>query len=151
MNGRQQMRALHARSAARRLAMQALYQSLLNEQPWQDLHQQYMASDEMARADPEYFRELIEQTSGQRVELDELIGGATDRKVSGLDPIEHAILLLGAYELRSRLDVPFKVAISESVDLARRFGAADGHKFVNAVLDQLAGRLRPAERDPKPT
>ncbi|HEU4530904.1 MAG TPA: transcription antitermination factor NusB [Steroidobacteraceae bacterium] len=151
MNGRQQMRALHARSAARRLAMQALYQSLLNEQPWQDLHQQFMASDEMARADPEYFRELIEQTAGQRLELDELIGGATDREVSRLDPIEHAILLLGTYELRSRLDVPFKVAISEGVDLARKFGAADGHKFVNAVLDQLAGRLRPAERDTTPT
>ncbi len=127
--------------------MQALYQSLLNAQPWQDLHQQFLASDEMARADRDYFRELVEQACGQREELESLVAQCTDRGVDRLDPIEHAILLLGAYELRSRLDVPFRVVINESVELARKFGATDGHLFVNAVLDCLSAKLRARERE----
>ncbi len=140
--------ATRARSVARKLAMQAVYQSLLNEQPWQDLHQQFVAGEEMARADRDYFRELIEQADGRRAQLEELIGLCTDRPVTGLDPIERAILVLGAYEMHARPDVPFRVVINEGVELARRFGAADGHKFVNAVLDCLAARLRPHEREP---
>ncbi len=67
--------------------------------------------------------------------------------MTSLDPIEHALLLIGVYELRARPDVPFRVAISEGVELARKFGAADGYKFVNAVLDNLAAKLRGDERD----
>jgi transcription antitermination protein NusB len=148
MTDRAQARAAHqARSVARKLAMQALYQSLLNVQPWQDLHQQFTTSEDMGRADREYFRELIERTCNERAELDGLLGQAADRPVKDLDPIEHAILLVGAYELRSRVDVPFRVVINEGVTLARRFGSTDGHKFVNAVLDGLAARLRASERD----
>jgi N utilization substance protein B len=68
--------------------------------------------------------------------------------LSNLDPIEHAILLIGAYELKSRPDVPYRVVINEGVELARRFGATDGHKFVNAVLDRAAASLRSAARSP---
>lgn len=139
-----------ARSVARKLAMQAIYQSLLNAQPWQDLHAQFDASEDMARAHREYFRELVEHACSERAELDELLAGYTDRPIKELDPIEHAILLLGLYELRARLDVPFRVVITEAVELARKFGAADGHKFVNAVLDRLAAKLRAAERDSAP-
>lgn len=146
----QQRAATRARSVARRLAMQALYQSLLNTQPWQDLVAQFSASEDMARADREYFSELVEHGCSERAELDELLGGCTDRPIQGLDPIEHAILLLGSYELRARLDVPFRVVISEAVELARKFGATEGHKYVNAVLDRLATNLRAAERDSAP-
>jgi len=142
--------AMHARTVARKLAMQAIYQALLNDQPWQDLHTQFVAGEEMGRADREHFRDLLEHSLAQRKELEAQIALCTDREVALLDPIEHAIVLLGAYELRSRLDVPFRVVISEAVDLARKFGAADGHKFVNAVLDCLAARLRVAERSSAP-
>jgi N utilization substance protein B len=143
----QQRAATRARSVARKLAMQALYQSLLNTQPWQDLVSQFGASEDMPRADREYFTELVEHGCNERGALDGLLAGCMDRAVDGLDPIEHAILIVGAYELHARIDVPFRVVISEAVELARRFGATDGHKFVNAVLDRLATNLRASERD----
>jgi N utilization substance protein B len=119
-----------------------------NAQPWQDLHQHYLAQEDTARADAEYFRELVEKVSDARSDLDAELAGLLDRPLSNLDPIEHAILLIGAYELKSRPDVPYRVIINEGVELARRFGATDGHKFVNAVLDRAAARLRSAERAP---
>jgi N utilization substance protein B len=137
-----------ARSAARRLAMQALYECQLNEQPWQDLYNQYLASEEAGSADPEYFHELLENIVPARAALDEALQPFADRPLAGLDPIEHAILLIGIYELKSRVDVPYRVAINEGVELARRFGATDGHKFVNAVLDRAAAQLRAAGQRP---
>ena len=138
--------ATRARSVSRKLAMQALYQWQINSQPWQDLHQQYLESADMQRADRDYFRELVECISAERDELDAAIAPSVDRPVRELDPVEHAILLLGAYELKARPDVPYRVVINEGVELARRFGGTGGHKFVNAVLDRLAGQLRGAER-----
>ncbi len=126
--------------------MQALYELQFNAQPWQDLHQHYLAQVDTARADTEYFRELVEKVSVARADLDAELAGLLDRPLSNLDPIEHAILLIGAYELKSRPDVPYRVVINEGVELARRFGATDGYKFVNAVLDRAATRLRAGER-----
>jgi transcription antitermination protein NusB len=80
-----------------------------------------------------------------RDQLDARLAAWTDREPRLLDPIEHAILLIGIYELSSRPEVPYRVAINEAVVLAKRFGATDGHKFVNAVLDRAARELRPAE------
>lgn len=139
-----------ARSVARKLALQALYQMQLNAQPWQDLHQQFLASEDMERADPGYFRELVERISAQREELEATIATSIDRPLKDLDPIERAILLIGVYELGARPDVPYRVVINEGVALARRFGASGGHKFVNAVLDRMASRLRPVERSEPP-
>src|SRR5260370_39499101 len=93
-----------ARSGARRLALQALYQWQLNAQPWQDLHQQYLASEEMERADREYFRELIEHVSNARAELDAELQAFVDPPLAGLDPIAPAILLIGLYVLKSGMD-----------------------------------------------
>lgn len=137
-----------ARSVARRLAMQAIYQSQLNAQPWQDLHQQFLANQDMPRADGEYFRELVREVCGSRELLDADLAVLVDRPPKDLDPVEHAILLIGLYELKARSDIPFKVVINEGVGLARRFGATDGHKYVNAVLDRAAAQLRAAERGP---
>jgi transcription antitermination protein NusB len=133
------------RTVARKLALQALYRWQLNACPWQDLLQEFGEAEDMARADREYFRALIEGVWRTRLELDTQLASLADREPRLLDPIEHAILLIGLYELSARQEVPYRVAINEAVGLARRFGATDGHKFVNAVLDRAARVLRPAE------
>lgn len=133
------------RSVARKLALQALYRWQLNECPWQDLIQEFRDAEDMPRADRGYFRELIEGVWREREALDADLSQWIDRVPALLDPIEHGILLMGVYELRHRLDVPYRVAISEAVSLAKRFGATDGHKYVNAVLDRAARALRANE------
>jgi transcription antitermination protein NusB len=134
-----------ARSVSRKIAMQALYRWQLNSSPWQDLVQEFADDADMPKADREYFGELIAGVGADRDALDEVLAGSTDRPPQELDPVEHAALLIGVWELRSRPDVPYRVAISEAVALTRKFGATDGHKFVNAVLDRLARELRPDE------
>lgn len=133
------------RSVARKLALQALYRWQLNDCPWQDLIQEFGDAEDMPRADREYFRELVEGVWRSREALDTQLSSWADRGPALLDPIEHAILLIGVYELHHRPDVPYRVAINEAVTLAKRFGATDGHKYVNAVLDRAARALRPNE------
>jgi transcription antitermination protein NusB len=133
------------RSVARKLALQALYRWQLNACPWQDLVQEFGEADDMPRADQEYFRALVEGVARERSALDARLAALSDREPQLLDPIERAILLIGLYELTARQEVPYRVAINEAVTLAKRFGATDGHKFVNAVLDRAARELRPAE------
>jgi N utilization substance protein B len=134
-----------AKSLARKLAMQALYRLQLNDAPWQDLITEFATEEGMDRADDEYFRELVQGIHTKRSELDAELAGLTDRSPTLLDPIEHAVLLIGMYELKSRPEVPYRVVINEGVNLAKRFGATDGHMFVNAVLDRAARTLRPNE------
>ena len=134
-----------ARSVARKLALQALYRWQLNEAPWQDLVQEFADAEDMPRADREYFRALLEGVTAARAGLESRLAACCDREPRLLDPIERAALMIGLYELEFRSDVPYRTAISEAVQLARRFGATDGHKFVNAVLDRAARTLRPAE------
>ena len=146
MNVQSSARALsRQRAVARKLALQALYRWQINECPWQDLVQEFGAAEDMSRADREYFRELLEAICGSRAALDELLAPLIDRSPARLDPVEHAALLIGLHELAHRPDVPFRVAINEAVMLTKRFGATDGHKYVNAVLDRAARQLRPAE------
>jgi transcription antitermination protein NusB len=137
--------AASARSVARKLALQALYQWQINDCPWEELVQEYSADKDMERADAEYFRAIIGAVCSARAALDAELAAWMDREPIRLDPIEHAVLLIGAYELKERTEVPFRVVINEGVNLARRFGATDGHKFVNAVLDRAARSLRPNE------
>src|SRR5579859_770224 len=133
------------RSVARKLALQALYRWQLNDAPWQDLVQEFGEAEDMPRADKQYFRELVEGVWGARQDLDSRLGEMMDRAPEHLDPVEHAALLIGMYELTSRPEVPFRVSINEAVGLTKRFGGTDGHKFVNAVLDRAARALRPDE------
>jgi transcription antitermination protein NusB len=137
--------ASSARSVARKLALQALYRWQLNQGPWQDLVQEFAAAEDMARADRDYFCEVVRGVCDSHAELDGELAGWMDRPPEQLDPIEHAVLLIGAHELKARPDVPYRVVINEAVALARRFGATDGHKFVNAVLDRAARTLRQHE------
>jgi N utilization substance protein B len=133
------------RTVARKLAVQALYRWQLNACPWQDLVNEFGEAEDMGKADRGFFRAVLEGVCGAHVELDARLASFTDREPRLLDPIEHGILLIGLFELQSRPDVPYRVVINEAVGLARRFGATDGHKFVNAVLDRAARELRPAE------
>lgn len=133
------------RSVARKLALQALYRWQLNEGPWQDLVLEFGDAEDMPKADREYFRELVEGVWRSRETLDTQLTAWMDRKPELLDPIEHAVLLIGLFELTSKPDVPYRVVINEAVSLSKRFGATDGHKFVNAVLDRAAKAVRPNE------
>jgi N utilization substance protein B len=139
-------RAGRARSLSRKLAMQALYQWQLTGQTAAELRNQYASDEGFGDADAEYFRALIDGITDGAAALDATLGALIDRPVEQLDPVERAVLLIGLYELGQRLDVPYRVVINEGVELAKRFGATDGHKFVNAVLDRAARSLRAAEQ-----
>ena len=137
--------AHRARSLARRLALQALYQIQLNPLPWQDIQKQFADDPEAERVDREYFRALIEAIAPNREALDLRLSGLCEIAPAELDPIEHAVLWLGLHELESHPELPYRVALSEAVQLTKQFGATEGYKFVNAVLDRAAQESRPHE------
>ena len=122
--------------------MQGLYQWQLTGQPVQDILAQLRSNDEASQVDDAYFALLLKSGIEASEELDALIAGATDRAPAGLDPVERAILWCALVELTRVFEVPYRVVINEAVELARRFGAEDGHKFVNAVLDRIARERR---------
>jgi len=134
------------RSIARKCAMQVLYQWQLTQHSSAELLEQHLGSEELNGADIEYFTELVRECTGQHAALDADIAPYADRPLEQLDLVEHAILLIGMYELCNRLDVPYRVVINEAVDLAKRFGATDGHRYVNALLDKAAKVKRAAEQ-----
>ncbi len=134
-----------ARSHARRLAVQALYELQLNPRPWLEIARDLERDAEADRADREYFRESLGAVADRREEFDSVIARFGDIAPPALDPVEHAVLWLGVYELGNRPELPYRVAIAEALELAKRFGATDAHKFVNAVLDRAARELRPLE------
>lgn len=133
------------RTVARKLALQALYRWQLNAGPWQDLVAEFGEAEDMARADAGYFRTLVEGVWREHQQLEGRLATFADREPRLLDPIERAVLLIALYELSARPEVPYRVVINEAVGLAKRFGATDGYKFVNAVLDRAARELRPHE------
>ena len=134
-----------ARSLARRLALQALYQMQINPLPWQDVQLQFAQDPEADRVDRDYFRQLIEGIAPNREALDLRLSTLSEIPPQELDPIEHAVLWLGLHELQSCRELPYRVALAEAVQLTKQFGATDGHKFVNAVLDRAAQESRPQE------
>jgi N utilization substance protein B len=134
-----------ARSLARRLALQALYQIQINPLPWQDVQKQFANDPEADRVDLDYFQTLIQGIAPNREALDLRLSGFSEIPPHELDPIEHAVLWLGLHELTSHPELPYRVALDEAVQLTKQFGATDGHKFVNAVLDRAARESRPHE------
>ena len=133
------------RAVARKLAVQALYRWQINSSPWQDVVNEFAVDEDMRKADRGYFNKLIADVCADTGALDTVLAAWMDRKPTDLDPVERAVLWVGAHELRSAPDVPYRVVINEAVGLAKRFGATDSHKFVNAVLDAAARDLRPHE------
>ncbi|MFK8015558.1 MAG: transcription antitermination factor NusB [Gammaproteobacteria bacterium] len=132
------------RSRARRLAMQGLYQWQMTEQPVQDIMAQQKEGNEYPTVDPEHYRLLMRAATKDRARLDTLLAPALDRPADQLDPIERAIIWCAIIEFEQCIDVPFRVVINEAVEVAKRFGGTDGHRFVNGVLDKLAASLRPS-------
>lgn len=134
-----------ARTRARELMVQALYQKQIAGHSTAELVAQFHEDPAYARVDQAFFDELFPAISNSQEALEERIAGLIDRPLEQLDPIELAILLIGVQELEARIDVPYKVVINEGVNLARRFGAVDSHKYVNACLDLAAQSLRETE------
>lgn len=135
------------RHMARTRAVQALYQCEINPvAPTALVQEYYNGNHEMKKVDADYFQELVVGCIEQRDELDALYSPYIQIELSLLDPIERCVLRLSVYELKQRLDVPKRVVINEGVEMAKTFGAADGHKFVNGVLDKAARDLRQHEK-----
>jgi len=131
-----------ARSRARDLVVQALYQMQIAGHDLEELAAQFHERPDYQRVDKSYFDAVLGGIFEQMATLEEDIDELADRPIAQLDPVEKGILLLGFYELRSQPDIPYKVVINESVNLAKRFGAIDGHKYINALLDRAAKKLR---------
>jgi N utilization substance protein B len=139
-------RSGRARSLSRRLALQALYQWQLTGQTFSELRNQFATDEGYPEVDPEYFQQLLQGVIERAGELDAALAEWLDRPVERLDPVEHAVLLIGLEELRQHPEVPYRVVLNEGVELAKKFGATEGHKFINAVLDRAARSLRAPEQ-----
>ena len=134
-----------ARSRARRRALQAVYAWQMSGNRIEGIVEQFRHEQDMQIADLPYFEELVRGVARSQAELDALLLPLLDREVARVDPIERAALRIAAYELRERIDVPYRVVINEAVEATKRFGAEHGHTYVNGVLDRLAASLRAAE------
>ena len=134
-----------ARRKARRFALQALYQWQVSGSGLGDIEAEFRTDNDMSKVDDEYFHDILHGVPKEKSVLDEKIQPFLDRRIDELTPVELAILRLGAFEMCPRIDVPYKVVINEAIELAKTFGATDGHKYVNGVLDKLAQRERMVE------
>ena len=131
-----------ARSRARELIVQSLYQMQITGHDESELKAQFHDRPDYKRVDKKYYDDVLGAVCRSQDALEKSIDALADRPVAQLDPVEKGILLLGFYELQSVSDVPYKVVINESVNLAKRFGAVDGHKYINALLDRAAEKFR---------
>jgi N utilization substance protein B len=143
--GARKASAKSARSRAREFALQGLYQHLVggNEAEAIDVFTRDLSG--FHKADSVHYDALLHGCMKEAAELDALIVPLLDRKLAEISPIEHAVMWIGAYEFLHFQEVPWRVALNECIELAKEFGGTDGHKYVNAVLNGLAPKLRPAE------
>lgn len=133
------------RGWARRCAVQALYQWQLTGQPPSQIETYFLANEDLSKADPNYFRELVHQVPAHVTEIDAALEPLLDRPMIQVDPVECAILRIGGYELLQRPDISYRIVLNEAIELAKVFGAEQGHRFVNGVLDKLARSVRRIE------
>ena len=141
-------RAPPARSGRRRsreFALQGLYQWLVGGGDAASGEAHILELDEFNKCDRAHFDALYRGAIEQAAALDAVLKRHIDRRPEHLSPVEHAVLMLGTYELMHCVDIPYRVAINEAVELAKSFGGTDGHKYVNGVLDKAAAELRPLE------
>jgi len=134
-----------ARRRSREAALQGLYEWLIGggEPGVIDAHMR--EQDGFAEVDAAHFDALLHGCIAEASDIDAVLAKHVDRKTTELSPVEHGVLMIGTYELKHCIDVPYKVAINEAVELAKNFGGTDGHKYVNGVLDKAAAELRPVE------
>ncbi len=134
-----------ARQKARHYAVQALYQWILAGASAAQIEAEFRTDNDMSAVDLDYFHEVLTQTIKQATALDALFESYLDRALHDLDPVSLAQLRMASYELQSRLDVPWRVVIDESVRLSRKFGPTDSYKYINGVLEKVAMDVRPVE------
>ncbi|MDO4222654.1 MAG: transcription antitermination factor NusB [Acinetobacter sp.] len=135
-----------AKRKARRFAVQGIYEWQMSANPAHEIEARTRAENAMHKVDLNYYHELLTQIIQQHQQLDDLLNTVLDRNTKDLDAVELATLRLGAYELRDHLEIPYRVVLDEAIELAKHFGGADSHKYINGVLDKLAGQLRSAEK-----
>ncbi len=133
------------RSRARHHAVQALYQWQLTGQDVGDIVGQFLTSQDAGKFEVDYFRDLLRGVATGLDAIDAQLQPHVDRPIAQIDPVERAILRLGVYELAQHPEVPYRVVINEAVELAKVFGAEEGHKYVNGVLDKVAREVRAVE------
>ena len=134
-----------SRTRARRLALQGLYEWQMSDNSPAEIIARLQDSKEAQGMDADYFKELMLQVPAQVETLDKHLQVFMERDLADIDWVERAALRMGAYELIARLDIPYRVAINESVELAKRYGADQSHKFINGILDKLAAEVRAIE------
>jgi N utilization substance protein B len=134
-----------ARRRSREFALQGLYEWLVSGTEAGVIDAHMREQDAFDKADRAHFDALLHGCITEAAALDAVLAKFVDRKTTELSPVEHGVLMIGAYELKHCLDIPYKVAINEAVELAKSFGGTDGHKYVNGVLDKAATDLRPVE------
>jgi len=134
-----------ARRRAREIALQGLYEWLVSGADAKVIDAHMREQDGFDKCDSAHFDALLHGCIAEAVDIDAVLTRHVDRKTTQLSPIEHGVLMIGVYELTHCIDVPYKVAINEAVELAKSYGGTDGHKYVNGVLDKAAGDLRPVE------
>ncbi|WP_084151580.1 transcription antitermination factor NusB [Thiomicrorhabdus sp. Milos-T2] len=133
------------RTQSRRVALQALYQWQMTNEEIPEIIKQFNEDGLLEGLEFDFFKEIISYVSQNSEALDALYSEHLDRSVARIDPVERAIMRMGVYELQSKIEIPYKVVINESVELAKRFGAEESHKYVNGILDKAAKELREAE------
>ncbi len=135
------------RSKSRQFAVQAIYSWLLTEQNVSDIEVHFISEHDMEDADISYFQEILYFVSAHKMALIDHMEAYLSRSFASVDPVEQAILLMSVFEMEQRKDVPYRVVINESVECAKVFGAEDGHKFINGIMDKVAVKLRQPEVD----
>jgi len=133
------------RKKARQLLVQALYQWQVSGSDIGSIEAEFFTDNNMSKVDTEFFKELLHGIPGKLDEIDGTYELHLDRKTGDLDPISRVLLRMGTYELSHRIDVPYKVAINEAVNLAKKFGPTDAYKYINGILDKVAVSKRAAE------
>ena len=133
------------RRRSRELALQGLYEWLLRGADAAEIDAHVREHEGFDKCDRAHLDALLHGSITEASALDAVLARHVDRKTSLLSPVEHAVLMIGAYELTHCMDIPYRVVINEAVELAKSFGGTDGHKYVNGVLDKAANDLRPDE------
>ena len=133
------------RRKSREFALQGLYEWLVGGADAGAIDAHVREREGFAQCDTAHFDLLLHGCIGEAAELDAVLLPQLDREIARLSPVEHAVLLIGTYELKHCIAIPYRVAINEGVELAKSFGGTDGHKYVNGVLDKVAAKLRPVE------
>ncbi|MDA8554392.1 transcription antitermination factor NusB [Luminiphilus sp.] len=133
------------RRKARHFGLQALYQWTLSGAALADIEAEFRVDNDFRHTDGDYFTAILKGVTSDVDALEALFSPALDRPLDDLDPIERNLLRLGAFELRDRIDVPYKVVINEAVSLAKKFGATESHRYINGVLDKVARDIRTIE------